>query len=212
MPMENATPVEVIWVAMCFVGLAGALILLGMWWSRLCALKRLGINGEARSIARERLRNKVGYAFVFAAALWLGLLGVMAPSLETDADGPIERWALENLVSGVMPVLFILVGVPAVLMAWAVIDDIRRERHRDAQTALAASIAVGVAAKAAHVARRAVQATDAPLAPEATEASGALLANATEIARVTGITVEAAMDADTAAQEAVRQAEQTEQP
>lgn len=127
-PMENTTPIELAWVVICLIGLVAALMLTGAWLGRWRALRRMRINGETRAIAWDRLRNKVGYSIAFGAGLWLGILAALAPSTAEDLDGPVEAWAYESMMAGIVPVFFILIGVPAVLMLWTVLSDWHLER------------------------------------------------------------------------------------
>ena len=127
-PMDHTTPHELAWVIICAVGLVAALVLMGAWLGRWRALRRRKINGETRAIAWDRLRNKVGYSVTFGAGLWLGLVAMVAPSSATEVEGEIERWAFETMMVGIVPVFFILIGVPAVLMIWTIWCDWRLDR------------------------------------------------------------------------------------
>jgi uncharacterized membrane protein len=127
-PMQNTSPVELAWVVICLVGMVAALVLTGSWLGRWRALRRMKINGETRLIAWDRLRNKIGYSVTFGAGLWLGLLATLAPARAEEANGPVEAWAYESMMSGILPVFFILIGVPAVLMIWTIVSDWHLER------------------------------------------------------------------------------------
>ena len=127
-PMENTAPIELAWVVVCLIGMIAALVLTGSWLGRWRALRRMKINGETRLIAWDRLRNKIGYSITFGAGLWLGLLAALAPSSAEDVSGPVEAWAYESMGAGIVPVFFILIGVPAVLMIWTVLSDWHLER------------------------------------------------------------------------------------
>jgi hypothetical protein len=127
--VNTLSPIEVVWVVQCTIGLVFGLFMSHTAVSRLVRRLRSKINGPVRLLAWERAVLCVVVTISQAVGLTLGIALALSPPTGVPTSTQIQVTALELTKLIGVPTLLLMTGILSTLPAWFVVVNWRLDAY-----------------------------------------------------------------------------------